>query len=128
MINFLPEEEALALETYRTTNRLHPESLPAIRGMAWILATHPEAEKRDPSQAIYLGEYASEVTQRRDPQVLDALAAAYAAAGRFEEAEEAVEAAITIARNQGNPDRLDELIRRRDLYRRQTPFQAVPPQ
>ena len=85
--------------------------------MAWILATHPSARVRDPAEAVRLAERAAELTQRRDPVVLDALAAAYAASGAWDRALATADAAITLARPRAQ-DLADDIARRLALYRR----------
>ena len=57
----------------------------ALSGLAWIRATAADAALRNPGQAIQLAERAAALTRRRDLAALDALAAAYAAAGRFDD-------------------------------------------
>jgi Flp pilus assembly protein TadD len=77
--------------------RLQPDWPPALRALAWALATCADGAQRDPARAIELGEQAARLTQRRDAAVLDALAAAYASAGRFELAVQAAREALAIA-------------------------------
>src|SRR5206468_1897111 len=55
----------------------------ALGGAAWLLATCPDPEVRDGPRAIELAERAVEATHRNDANLLDTLAAAYAAAGDF---------------------------------------------
>jgi TPR repeat protein len=61
---------------------------------AWLLATHEEAELRDGDLAIEFAERA--VARERIPSYLDTLAAAYAEAGRFEDAVSTQEQAIAM--------------------------------
>ena len=75
--------------------RLRPEWPPAMRDLAWLLATEPGLG--EPGDAVRVAERAAELTGRADPTMLDALAAAYAAAQRFEEAVSTAEAAIALA-------------------------------
>jgi len=57
------------------------------------------------------------LTERRDPAVLDALGAAYAASGQFAEAIAAAEAALALASSDA-----DAIRERRDSYRRSRPY------
>jgi tetratricopeptide (TPR) repeat protein len=60
---------------------------PAVNnGLAWLLATSPDGEFRDGSEAIELAEKACRLTQWKQPHCMDTLAAAHAEAGNFEEA------------------------------------------
>ena len=54
--------------------------------LGWIRATHPDARVRDARQAVSLAERARARASVKDPTALDVLAAAYAAAGRFDDA------------------------------------------
>src|ERR687888_117698 len=65
---------------------LRADNAQALAGIAWIRATAADESLRDSDQAIALAERAAAATGRRNLSVLDALAAAYASAGRFEDA------------------------------------------
>ncbi len=62
--------------------------------LAWLLATHPDAARRDPARAVALAERAAALTDHAQPAVLDVLAAAYAAAGRLDRAVATAETAL----------------------------------
>ena len=98
-----------AIDEFRHAVRLQPDWLQAISSLAWALATVPSAPLREPEQAIRLAERAAELTDRRDAGVLDILAAAQAAAGRFDAAVTTCDAALAL-----NPERpLADAIRQR---------------
>jgi tetratricopeptide (TPR) repeat protein len=82
-----------AADQYRVALRLRPDWPPVLSEAAWLLATHPEARVRDPGQAISFAERGVALTNRRDPVLLDVLAAAYAAGGSFDKAIAAAQAA-----------------------------------
>ncbi|MCA9269601.1 MAG: redoxin domain-containing protein, partial [Planctomycetales bacterium] len=65
---------------------------------AWLLATHPDPSVRKPNEAIQLAQRLCDETGDDNPAHLDALAAAYAAAGQFDEAVTAVDKALAAAR------------------------------
>lgn len=75
-----------AVTLYRQVLALLPDSPEPFAELGWILATHPEPTPRDVRQAVSLAEHAAQLTSRRDARVLNTLGAAYAAAGRFDEA------------------------------------------
>jgi Flp pilus assembly protein TadD len=77
--------------------RQQPDWPPALRALAWVLATCRDEAQRDTARAVAIGERAALLTQRRDGAVLDALAAAYANAGRFELAVQTAREALAIA-------------------------------
>jgi len=98
---------------------IRSDSAPVLADLAWLLATAADDTVRDPKEAIHLAERATRLTGRRDLFALDALAAAYAAAGRFESAVAAVQEAMSL----GPPAPL--LVRMRDrlqLYRGGQPY------
>jgi hypothetical protein len=57
-----------------------------LNNLAWILATHPQAELRNGEEAVRLAERACDATRQKDPRLLGTLAAAYAEAGLFQDA------------------------------------------
>jgi tetratricopeptide (TPR) repeat protein len=61
-------------------------SLSAKCEFAWLLATCPDAEFRDGNRAISLAENVNRATRNLSLRALDVLAAAYAEAGRFDDA------------------------------------------
>ena len=77
--------------------RLNPEMVPVLVGMAQILATHPDPQKREPNSAIGFASRAVELTEYREIPVLETLATAYAAAGRFDSAVETMQKALELA-------------------------------
>jgi len=54
-----------------------------LNGLAWVMATSADPSMRDGVGATILAEKAAALTERKDPGILDTLAAAYAEAGRF---------------------------------------------
>ncbi len=69
---------------------------PAI-WLARILATYPDFEVRDPSNAVIIATQAAELTKHQDPEVLEVLAASYAATGQFEMAIRTAQEALELA-------------------------------
>jgi tetratricopeptide (TPR) repeat protein len=75
-----------ALADFEKAIRIDPDFPDARMDIAWMLATNPDPKFRQPEKAI---EYAQEEIRRHgehSPGVVDTLAAAYASAGKFEEA------------------------------------------
>ena len=58
----------------------------ALNNLAWIRATESQAELRDGAEAVRLAEQACQLSSYHEPSVVGTLAAAYAEAGRFDEA------------------------------------------
>jgi tetratricopeptide (TPR) repeat protein len=111
------EERAAAAE-FRAVLAVRDDYPQALAGLAWIEATSTDRSLRNPEDAIHLAERAAAATRRRDLTVLDALAAAYAAAGRFDEAVHATEEAADLAQAQGRLDLATRFRERGKLYKR----------
>jgi tetratricopeptide (TPR) repeat protein len=76
--------------------RLRPDWAAALKEYAWMLATHPDPAVRNPQRAIDLASRGVALTRRQQPALLDALGAAYAAAGRFDDATASARAALEL--------------------------------
>jgi Flp pilus assembly protein TadD len=87
----------------------------AIR-LIWILAAADDPDLRDGRRAVEVGEHYAEMTQRRAPGVLDALAAAYAEVDRREEAVTTAKAGLALAQSAGLTDMAGQIQVRVDLY------------
>jgi protein O-mannosyl-transferase len=68
-----------------------------LNDLAWIRATNPQAQFRDGTEAMRLAEQACQATQFKEPRLVMTLAAAYAEAGRFEDAVTTAERARNLA-------------------------------
>ena len=92
------------------------------RRLAWLLATHEAAEGGDAARAVELAEHACALTGRRDAACVDTLAAAYAAAGRFDKAVAAAREARQLAEAGGQQTLAAEVQAGLDLYRVRKPY------
>ena len=88
--------------------------------LAKILATAEEPDVRDGDQALRLAEEGRKVIGDQDYRVFDALAAAYAASGRYDEACRAARQAIELAKIAGAREAVRDLESRLQRYRSQT--------
>jgi len=88
-----------AIFHFKQTLTLEPGWFLAMNELAWILATNPDSQLRDPLEAARLAEHACELTGYQRPDLLSTLAAAYASAGRFPEAIATAEKALELSRN-----------------------------
>lgn len=77
---------AEAVTEYDALLQVHPDDALAHNNVAWLLATHGPADGASAAEAIRHAERAVALTARGNAGALDTLGAAYAAAGRFEEA------------------------------------------
>jgi spermidine synthase len=115
-----------AIDHYRQALRLKNDHAGAMNNLAWILASQPNSNPRDKDEAIKLAERACELTGRKDPKMLETLAAAYAGSGRFADAVAVAREAITLAEQANNQRLLQELRDRIELYGRQEPYRRAP--
>jgi tetratricopeptide (TPR) repeat protein len=110
------DQPQAAVREFREALTLRADWPEALRDLALLLATHPEADVRDPKEALRLASRAADLSRGADPFVLYVLSASYAANGRFEEAIATGEQAEALAT--GGPPELRTVINARlNLYR-----------
>jgi len=100
---------------------LRPDHPQALAGLAWILATAADSSLRNPDKAIELAERAASAGPS-NLSALDALAAAYAAAGRYDEAVRTVQLGIKLATDSHLEAAAAQLRQRLELYSRRQPY------
>jgi tetratricopeptide (TPR) repeat protein len=117
--------EAAAL--FRETLALRPDHVQALAGLAWIRATATDSSLRDDADAVRLAERAASLTRHRDMVALDALAAAYASAGRFEDAMRVARIGLDSAAAAGQSDVAAQFRQRIELYQQREPLRLPKP-
>jgi tetratricopeptide (TPR) repeat protein len=95
-------ELADAVAHNREAMWLEPGLRSARNNLAWLLATSPDESLRDPAEALQLAEGLRDQAGKPSANLLDTLAAAYAANGRFEEAVHSAEQAVALAEAEGD--------------------------
>ena len=109
-----------AIADFNQAIRLRPDYARAFNELAWLLATTRDTRLRDGSRAVKL---AKEAVRLNDtPAHRDTLAAAFAEAGRFDDAVAEQERAIEMTQAAGKHDKVSDFRSRLDLYRRRQPF------
>ncbi len=111
-----------AIAHYRLALQSKPDLLEPLTELAWTLATSPDAAIREPAEAVRLAERAAALTNRQNVRILETLAAAYAAAGRFERAVATQQVALDLAEAATAVEVADQLRLRLELYRQKKPF------
>jgi tetratricopeptide (TPR) repeat protein len=101
---------------------LEPTNSRHYNQLAWVLATCPKAEFRDGARAVELATRAAELTEWKDGNVLDTLAAAYAESGRFDEAVRWQKQAVDLA----TPQLAEEMRQHLELYQAGKPCRTAP--
>jgi Flp pilus assembly protein TadD len=117
-------DPAGAVRAYGEALAARPGWTEAANDLAWIRATSPDADLRDPATAVRLAEDAARATSLRSASVLDTLAAAYAASLRFPEAVATGERALALARASGDTALATEIDARLAGYRAGRPYRT----
>ncbi|MHC4061355.1 MAG: glycosyltransferase family 39 protein [Planctomycetota bacterium] len=111
-----------AIMYYTRALLLKPDLVFCVNNLAMIHATHKDARFRKPKEAVRLAEHACELTDYENPAVLDTLAAAYAADGRFSEAVEIAEKAFQLADSTGEKEVAQEIHHHLMLFKAGRPY------
>lgn len=111
-----------AATRYRAALRQQPVTAETARQFAWLLATCPDEQVRNGSEAVRWATIVYNADRQRDVSVLDTLAVAYAEAGDFLQAAEWEEQALELAQ----PEEVDVLRRRLALFRSKQPYREGP--
>ena len=96
----------------------------ALAGLAWIRATSADPALRDPAEAVRLAERADALKSHRDVIAIDALAAAYAAAGRFDDAVRVARIGLDQAAGAGQGPVAAQFRQRIELYQKGQPLRV----
>ena len=115
-----------ALEHYHQVLQQMPDSIEVLNDLAWLLATREKAEGGDPDRAIELARRAREVAGQETAHCLDTLAAAYAAAGRYDDAAITAQRAAELAESAGQMLLAGRIRARLERYRAGQPYREGP--
>ncbi len=96
---------------------------PAANNLAWMWATHPDANVRRGKEAVAIGE---RLLQQLGPrtELLDTLAAAYAESGQWEQATATAAKAMELATQNQQTALAGEIRTRLEMYQKQQPFRT----
>jgi tetratricopeptide (TPR) repeat protein len=115
-------QTAEAIAHYTEALRLEPDLVGALNNLAWIRAANPQRELRNGPEAVRLAERACEVTKFKEPLLVGTLAAAYAEAGRFEEAAATAQKARALALAAGQQELADKNQKLSELFGTRQPY------
>ena len=102
--------------------KLAPKNAELANLLAWILATQGGASKSEAMEAVMLAERVTQQTDHKDATNLDTLAAAYAAAGRFDDATQTAQLAVSLVPQNGSKDEVAQMRRRLRRYQKRQPY------
>ncbi len=105
-----------AAEHFKKALSIEPSSPPVLIGLARILILHPDPNSRDPGRAILLAEQAAQLTEYREPRILNILAMSYASAGYFDRAITTARKALDLAVAAQDQDLAARIQKRIKLY------------
>jgi cytochrome c-type biogenesis protein CcmH/NrfG len=106
-----------ALEHFHRAAQLKPDWPDPLNGIAQVLMMHPNEKVRDANEAVGFAERAAELTGHQDAAVLETLAAAYAAAGRFDRAVNTAQKTIELASASGATEIVKYLREQLEVYK-----------
>jgi len=115
-------KRASAAEQFALAVHFDPDNPFLLNRLAWLLSTSPEESVRNGPRAVELAERAATLTGREDVMSMETLSAAYAEAGRFEDAVTAGRAALALAEKQGHESSAADLARRLPLFEMRQPY------
>jgi tetratricopeptide (TPR) repeat protein len=99
-----------------------PDDVTRLNRLGWLLATSKDDTVRNGARATQYAQQAIQLTEGRDLQTLNTLAAAFAETGRFPEAVQTMVAAVALAERQGLTNVIPELQRRRAVFESRQPL------
>jgi tetratricopeptide (TPR) repeat protein len=111
-----------AILNYRKALNLSTDMSQALYYLSWILATYEDGKYRNGEEAVKLAEKLCRIAQYKQPLALDALAAAYAESGRFDDAVLTAKKGFILALHQGPEELVLGLKERLKLYRAGRPY------
>lgn len=109
-------------EDYEAVLQLKPDSQDAANNLAWLFATSDDTATQNATRAVELAEKICMETNRKDFSFLDTLAAAYARAGRFDEAVRTAKLAIELASAARQEAMVEQIASRLKLYETGQPY------
>jgi peptidoglycan/LPS O-acetylase OafA/YrhL len=112
----------LAGVIFYISHRFTPLDPAEKNNLAWKFATDPDPARRDGLRAVKLAEEACAQTGHTNIVMIGTLAAAYAEAGRFEDAITTGETAAELAAQQGNSDLQKRNQTLLELYQQRQPY------
>ena len=114
-----------AILYYKKALYLDPNMAQALYNLSWILISCEDERFRNGEEAVKLAERLCKITQNKQPLALDALAAAYAETGKFDEAVTVAEKALELALKQGSKELVLALKKRLRLYQNGCPYRQT---
>jgi Flp pilus assembly protein TadD len=113
-----------AVDAFGQILKESPRHRPAGHQLSWLLATRPSV--RDGARAVRIARRLAESAPNQTSELSDLLAAAYAANGQFELAQEFISDAVRFAERENDAKLLAALRTRQRTYLSLKPFEEAP--
>jgi tetratricopeptide (TPR) repeat protein len=111
-----------AMGQYYKILQFDPNNIDALNNLGWFLATTEVTNISNSAEAVKFAQRACELTKYERAELLDTLAAAYAAAGNFNEAIKTAERAVKSAEAVGKKEMAENIQKRLELYKAGQPY------
>jgi len=117
---------AEAIGQYQAVLQIDPDYLFALNDLAWLLATATDASLRNGPEAVQLAERACRLSNDQVTMYVGTLAAAYAEAGRFDDAVATAQKAETMAVASKNERLAQKNLDLLELYQQKIAYHVPP--
>ena len=107
---------------WQQTIQLDPNQVGVLNNLAWLLAATDDEQLKNSEKAIEYAQRACKLTDYNQPEILDTLGVAYAAAGKFDDATQTAEKAIGLAREAKQAELAASIEERLKLYKLKLPY------
>jgi tetratricopeptide (TPR) repeat protein len=111
-----------AITHFEEALRLKPDWVEPMNDLAWLLAASKETTIHNPDKAVRLAQQACELTNYKEPGLLDTLAVVYAATGDFSKAIETAEKALELCQSSEQNTLKEKIENRLVLYKAGKPY------
>ncbi len=106
--------------------RIDPDMTIALFNLSWIYATSENEKTRNGIKAVELAEKLCKLTKYKQPLGLDALSAAYAEAGKYDDAVFTAGKALELVLLYGPEELVSGINKRLSLYKSGRPYRQMP--
>lgn len=127
VVSVLQGKPKEALDFFREAVKWDSRCVKAYNNLAWVMATSPDPDVRNPQEAIGFAEYAVKLSKHQNVDFLGTLAAAQACTGQFKKAAKTAQAAIELAAARKAYEQSKELrIQLESYLDRQPYYESIP--